>query len=119
MGKLNQDKFAFPFGTRRRPPYAQTMARKKKRLEYKQYQRSLQSGGYWALQLMSIEDSLPSISDLINSPLSKYIILVANDCEYEETADELIVSYAHPLVFASTFGWRQVGQTWLVRSYLG
>ncbi len=33
----------------------------------------LQSSGDRTLQLMSIEDSLPSISDLINSPLSKYI----------------------------------------------
>jgi hypothetical protein len=46
---------------------------------------------------MSIEDSLPSISDLINSPLSKYITLAANDCGYDGTAEELIVSYVHPL----------------------
>jgi hypothetical protein len=46
---------------------------------------------------MSIEDSLPSISDLINSPLSKYITLAANDCGYDWTAEELIVSYVHPL----------------------
>jgi hypothetical protein len=51
----------------------------------------------WALQLMSIEDSLPSISDLINSPFSKYITLAANDCRYDGTAEELIVSYVHPL----------------------
>ncbi len=80
MGKLNRDIFALMFGTRQIPPYAQTMSKKKKRLKYKQYQRSLQSSGDWALQLMSIEDSLPSISDLINSPLSKYITLAANDC---------------------------------------
>jgi hypothetical protein len=46
---------------------------------------------------MSIEDSLHSISDLINSPLSKYITLAANDCGYDGTAEELIVSYVHPL----------------------
>jgi hypothetical protein len=46
---------------------------------------------------MSIENSLPSISDLINNPLSKYITLVANDCGYDWTAEELIVSYVHPL----------------------
>jgi hypothetical protein len=46
---------------------------------------------------MPIEDSLPSISDLINSPLSKYITLAANDCGYDGTVEELIVSYVHPL----------------------
>ncbi len=46
---------------------------------------------------MSIKDSLPSISDLINSPLFKYITLAANDCGYGGTAEELIVSLVHLL----------------------
>jgi hypothetical protein len=46
---------------------------------------------------MLIEDSLPSISDLINSPLSKYITLAENDCGYDGMAEELIVQYVHPL----------------------
>jgi hypothetical protein len=71
--------------------------KKKKRLKYNQYKLSLQSNGDWALQLMSIEDSLPSISDLINRPLSKYITLAANDCRYDGMAEELIMSYVHPL----------------------
>ncbi len=97
MGKLNRDICTITFGTPQIPPYAQTMSKKKKRQKYKQYQRSLQYSGDWALQLMSIEDSLPSISDLINSPLSKYITLAANDYGYDGTAEELIVSYIHPL----------------------
>ncbi len=47
--------------------------------------------------MISIENSIPSISDLINSPLSEYITLVANDCRYDGIAEELIVSYVHPL----------------------
>jgi hypothetical protein len=30
-------------------------------------------------------------------PLSKHITLAANDCRYDGMAEELIVSYAHPL----------------------
>ena len=97
MGKPNQDIFALAFGTQQIPPYAQTISKKKKRLKYKQYQWSLQTSGDWALQLMSIKDSLPSISNLINSPLSKYITLAANDCGCDGTAEEVIVSYVHPL----------------------
>jgi hypothetical protein len=67
---------------------------------------------------MPIEDSLPSISDLINSPLSKYITLAANDCGYDGTVEELIVSYVHPLFLrahsaASKLdnpGWREANQ---------
>jgi hypothetical protein len=47
--------------------------------------------------MMSLENSLPSIADLINSPLSKYITLAANDCGYDGTAKDLIVQYVHPL----------------------
>jgi hypothetical protein len=94
---LNCDIYALTFGNRQKPPQGQIMSKKKKRLKYKQYWRSLQSTGDRALQLMSLEDSLPSISDLINSPLSKYITLTANGCGYEGTATELLVSYVHPL----------------------
>jgi hypothetical protein len=83
MGKLNGEIFALTLGSKQIPPYANTMSKNTKALKYRQYQRSLQSRGDWALQLMSIEDSLPSISDLINSPLSKYITLAENDCGYD------------------------------------
>jgi hypothetical protein len=89
--------FTLTLGPKQIPAGAHTMSKKKKRLKYKQYRRSLQSSGDRALQMMSIEDSLPSISDLINSPLSKYITLAANDCGYNGTAEELIVQYVHPL----------------------
>jgi hypothetical protein len=97
MGKLNQEMFALTLGSKQIPPYANTMSKKKKALKCQQYQRSLQSRGNSALQLMSIEESLPSISDLINSPLSMYITLAANDCGYDGMAEELIVQYVHPL----------------------
>ncbi len=118
MGKRNQDLFALTFGTQQIPPYAQTMSKKKKRLKYKEYQRSLQSSWDRALQLMSIEieGSLPSISDLINSPSSKYITLAANDCGYDGTAEEVIVSYVHPLFCVLI--WLQASWTTLVGARL-
>ncbi len=33
----------------------------------------------------------------MDSPLAKYITLAANDCGYSGTAEELIVTYVHPL----------------------
>ena len=37
------------------------------------------------------------MADLMDSPLSQYITLAENDCGYSGTAEELIVSYVHPL----------------------
>ena len=84
--------------------------KEKEETKIQQHQRSLQfqSSGDYALQLMSIEDSLPYISDLIDSPLSKYITLAANDCGYDGTVEELIVSYVHP---------RPCGLIWLQPSW--
>ncbi len=36
-------------------------------------------------------------ADLLAISLAKYIILAANDCEYSGEAEELIVTYVHPL----------------------
>ena len=74
---------------------------------------------------MSIEDSLPSISDLIDSLLSKYIILAANDCGYDGTAEELIVSYVHHLFLRAHSatsklgnpGWQEATQGKFVHDY--
>jgi len=97
LGTLNRDIYALTFGAKQVPPQARIMSKKKARLKYKQYRRSLQSTGDRALQMMSLDESLPSISDLINSPLAKYITLAANDCGYGGTATELLVNYVHPL----------------------
>ncbi len=42
-------------------------------------------------------DGIPTVAELLESPLAKYITLAANDCSYSGTAEELIVSYVHPL----------------------
>ena len=42
-------------------------------------------------------DGIPTVADLMDSPLAQYITLAANDCGYSGTAEELIVNYEHPL----------------------
>ena len=44
-----------------------------------------------------IQDCIPTIQELLNSPLSNFITLAANDCGYSGTAEDLIVNYVHPL----------------------
>ncbi len=47
--------------------------------------------------MLSMTDGIPTVAELMDSPLAQYITLAANDCGYSGTAEELIVNYVHPL----------------------
>jgi hypothetical protein len=44
-----------------------------------------------------INKTIPTVADLLASPLANYITLAANDCRYSGKAEELIVTCVHPL----------------------
>ncbi len=46
---------------------------------------------------LTLDETIPTVADLLASPLAKYITLAANDCGYSGKAKELIVTYVHPL----------------------
>ena len=50
-----------------------------------------------ALMSLTLDKTIPTVADLLASPLARYITLAPNDCGYSGTAEELIVSYVHPL----------------------
>ncbi len=50
-----------------------------------------------ALMSFTLDKTIPTVADLLVSPLKRYITLAANNCGYSGTAEELIVSYIHPL----------------------
>ena len=89
--------FALTLGSRQIPPRALILSKKKKRLKFKQYRRVLKENGDLSLSMMSTTDGIPTVADLMDSPLADYITLAANECGYGGTAEELIVSYVHPL----------------------
>jgi hypothetical protein len=97
LAKLNQDVFTLTLGTRQIPPQALLLSKKKKRFKFKQYRRNLRENGDMSLSMLTMTDGIPTVADLMDSPLAKYITLAANDCGYSGTAEELIVSYVHPL----------------------
>ena len=49
------------------------------------------------LNNIRVQDYIPSIQELLDSPLSNFITLAANDCGYSGTTKELIVNHVHPL----------------------
>ena len=95
--KLNRDMFALTFGQQDIPPMAQKMSKKRQRLNYKQYRCSIKRSGDMALMSLTLDKTIPTVADLLASPLAKYITLAANDCGYSGKAEELIVTYVHPL----------------------
>ena len=96
LNKLNRELFALTCGPQNPPPKAKKLSKKRKRLNYKQYKLLLRDQGDTSLNKMRVEESCPTIAELLASPLAEFITLAANDCGYSGTAKELIVNYAHP-----------------------
>jgi hypothetical protein len=80
--KVNHDMFALTFGQQDIPPMAQKMSKKRQRLNYKQYHCSIKRSGDMALMSLTLDKTIPTVADLLASPLAKYITLAANDCGY-------------------------------------
>ena len=53
------------------------------------------------LKSLHLADSIPTISELLDSPISNFITLDANYCGCEGTTKDLIVNYLHPLFLKS------------------
>ena len=46
---------------------------------------------------LPLDKTIPTMADLLTSPLENFITLAANDCGYSGKAKELIVTYIHSL----------------------
>ena len=80
MAKLNRDVFTLTLGSWQIPPRALILSKKKKRLKFKQYHRRLKENGDLLLSMLSMTDGIPTVAELMDSPLAKYTTLAANDC---------------------------------------
>ena len=78
--KINHDMFALTFGQQDIPPMAQKMSKRRQRLNYKQYRCSIKRSGDMAFMSLTLDKTIPTVADLLASPLAKYITLAANDC---------------------------------------
>ena len=43
-----------------------------------------------------LADSITTIAELLDSKISNFITLAANDCGYDGTTEDIIVNYVHP-----------------------
>ncbi len=46
---------------------------------------------------MELRDDVPSVEELMDSPLSHFIMFAANSYGYSGTTKELIINWVHPL----------------------
>jgi len=95
LRRLNITGHSLSLGSKQVPVHAVRLSRKKKK--YRQRIRYHQEKGDRALNSMILEDELPSIRDVLESPLAKFIHFAANACGYNGTAEDLMVNWIHPL----------------------
>ena len=54
---------------------AQKMSKKRQRLNYKQYHCSIKRSGDMALMSLTLDETIPTVADLLASPLAKISFL--------------------------------------------
>ena len=95
--KLNRGLYYLTCGHQHQPPMSKKLSQKRKRLNYKRYSRQLKDESNMTVNLMHLYNSIPTIRQLLDSPISNFINLAANDCGYSGTSEDLIVNHVHPL----------------------
>ena len=75
---------------------AKKLSQNRKLLSYKRYSRQLKDESNMTVNSMRLDNSIPTIKELLDSPISKLITLAANDCVYSGTSEDLIVNHVHP-----------------------
>ena len=65
------------------------------------------------LSTMDWDTSLPSVEDILASPLSRFITFAANSCGYKGSAQELMVNWVHPFFLkAKSAASKEDNPTW-------
>ena len=72
----------FTCGHHQWPPMTNNLYQKRKRLNYKWYRRSLKDESSVTLNSMHLAESIPTISELLDIPISNSITLAENYCGY-------------------------------------
>ena len=80
--KLNQEIHALTCGQHNVPPMSRKLPAKHTHLNYQQYKRRLRCGGDMALNHTRLEEQCPTMTELLESPITKLITLATNGSGY-------------------------------------
>ena len=78
-------------------PMDHNMSKNKIRFNCKQYKKYLIYISEMALKNSTVGEQCPTVAEILASPIAKYITLVANNCRYSGTGENIIVNYVLPL----------------------
>ena len=76
---------------------AKKLYQKSKRLNYQQYSFQLKDESNMTVKLVHLDDSIPTIKEILDSPISKFITLAANYCGYSCISEDITLNHVHPL----------------------
>ena len=71
LNKFNKQRYVLTFVPQTIPPMAEKISKKRRGLNYKQYNHSLRENGYMSLQIMKVGEQCPIVNDIMASPFSK------------------------------------------------
>ena len=74
---------------------AKKLSQNCKRLNYKRYIGQFKDEINMTVNSMHLDDIIPTIKELLESQISKFITLAKNDCGYSETSEDIIVNHVH------------------------
>ena len=93
LSKAERKQYACTLGKKSVPPSACRLSRKK--MKNRQRLARRREIGDMMLNMMNMD--VPTVEELMASPLAKFIHLAANDCGYSGSTRELICNWIHPL----------------------
>ena len=70
--------YVFPCGRHQQPVHKKQLSKNHQRLKYKQCKRKIREGGDSTLNKMSVEHKIPTVYDLMEILLARFITLAAN-----------------------------------------
>ena len=93
--KLNRAFYVLTCARQHQPPMAKKLSQKRERLHYKQYRSQLKDDSNKKVNSIHLDDSIPTIKELLDSQIYKFITLAANNCGYLGTSEDPIVNHVH------------------------
>jgi hypothetical protein len=103
LSEAESKQYACTLGKKELPPQASLQARRRKMEKYRQYLARRQRLGDMTLHSMRMDDptsmakEIPTVDELMASPLGKFITLAINNSRYSGSTRELFCETIHPL----------------------
>ena len=87
LNKLNREVYSLTFVPHRMPAQENNMSKKREYLNHKKYKPRLRECGDMVLNNMHIEEHCPTVAEMMDIPIVKFITIFENSCGYSDTSE--------------------------------